>query len=165
VFFQFSPGLLRLSFIPNGPTVLGFLGFQLQMTQARIHVITFYDWRSALALIVGVAAGYINLKFGMKAFVVINDKDTPLILIVILGYVVLLPLTIVGLFYTRQASTILLIVTAVAFACGIFVSLSLHAIAYTGVRFLLPNIAVALLFRAYANLHSPGLSSPALGRE
>ena len=111
-------------------------------------MITFYDWRSSLALIVGVVAGYINLRFGMKAFFVINNKDTPLILIVILGYVALLPLTIVGLFYTRQASTILLFVTAVAFACGIFVSHSLHAIAYIGVRFLLPNIAVALLFRA-----------------
>jgi hypothetical protein len=88
------------------------------MTQARIDVITFSDWRSSLALIVGVVAGYINLKFGMKAFFVINDKDTPLVLTVILGYVALLPLTIVGFFYTRQASIILLIVTAVAFACG-----------------------------------------------
>ena len=128
-------------------------------------MIRFYDWRSSLALIIGVAVGYMNLKFGIRAFFVINDRDTPLVLIVILGYVALLPLTIVGLFYTRQVSTILLILTAVAFVCGVFVSPSLHAIAYTGARFVLPNIAVALLFRAYANLHAGGLASPSLGRK
>jgi hypothetical protein len=101
----------------------------------------------ALGLLIGILVGYLNLRFGLKGFFVINDRDTPLVLLLFLGYVALLPLTIAGIFYPRQASNILLIVTAVAFACGLFSSFSLRAVMYMGGRFVLPNVMVALLLR------------------
>lgn len=110
------------------------------MTKVRVISI-------ALGLLIGLVVGYLNLRFGLKGFFVINDHDTPLVLFLFLGYVALLPLTIAGLFYSRQASNILLIVTAVAFVCGLFSSFSLRAVSYMGGRFVLPNVVVALLLR------------------
>jgi hypothetical protein len=110
------------------------------VTKARVISI-------ALGLVIGIVVGYLNLRFGLKGFFVINDHDTPLVLFVLLGYVALLPLTITGMFYSQQASKMLLIVTVLAFACGLFSSFSLRAAKYMGARFLLPNLVVALLLR------------------
>ncbi len=41
----------------------------------------------ALGLLIGVVVGYLNLRFGLKGFFVINYHDTPLVLVVFLGYV------------------------------------------------------------------------------
>jgi hypothetical protein len=76
-----------------------------------------------------------------------------------MGYVALLPLTIVGLFYRRQSSNILLVVTGAALLFGAISSFSLHAVIYIGTRFVLPNVVVALLFRAYSKRRSGRLSS------
>jgi hypothetical protein len=128
------------------------------MSEMRPQLISFRDWRSSLALLIGVVVGYVNLRFGMKGFFVINNRDTPLILIVILGYVALLPLTITGLFYPRLSSNVLLLVTAAALLFGIISSFSFHAVVYIGTRFVLPNVVVALLFRACATPRSSGSS-------
>lgn len=111
----------------------------------------------ALGLLIGVVVGYLNLRFGLKGFFVINYHDTPLVLVVFLGYVALLPLTITGIFYNLQASKILLIVTALAFVCGLFSSFSLRAVGYMGGRFVLPNVVVALLLRVSGKALIEGL--------
>jgi hypothetical protein len=100
-----------------------------------------------LGLLIGIVVGYLNLRFGLKGFFVINGHDTPLVLFLLLGYVALLPLTIIGIFYSQQAAKILLIVTVLAFVCGLFSSFSLRAVEYMGARFVVPNVVVALLLR------------------
>jgi lysylphosphatidylglycerol synthetase-like protein (DUF2156 family) len=112
------------------------------VTVTKVRVISV-----ALGLLIGTVVGYLNLRFGLRGFFVINDQDTPLVLCLLLGYVALLPLTITGIFYSQQASRILLIVTSLAFVCGLFSSFSLRAVEYMGARFLLPNVVVALLLR------------------
>jgi len=115
------------------------------VTVTKVRVIS-----TALGLLIGIVVGYLNLRFGLKGFFVINDHDTPLVLFVILGYVALLPLTITGIFYSHQASKILLIVTVLAVVCGLFSSFSLRTVEYMGARFVLPNFVVALLLRVSA---------------
>jgi hypothetical protein len=112
-----------------------------------------------LAIAIGLLVGYVNFRAAMTFFFIISNTDTPLVLIAILGYASLLPLTVIGLFYPARAATILLIVTAMAFLCGLLPSPVWHAAIYMGTRFVLPNVAVALLFRTYAKLHSRGLPS------
>lgn len=113
----------------------------------------------ALGLLIGVVVGYLNLRFGIRGFFVINDRDTPLVLVLFLGYVSLLPLTITGLFYARQSSKILVVVTVLAFICGLLSSFSLRAAVYMGGRFVLPNVAVALLLQSFGKVFPSGRSS------
>jgi hypothetical protein len=111
-------------------------------------------WTRILALVIGLVIGYINFRDAMTFFFIISNTDTPLVLIAICGYAALLPLTVIGYFYPVRAAKILLIVTAAAFVCGLVPFPVLHAAIHMGGRFVLPNVAVALLFIAYSKLQS-----------
>jgi hypothetical protein len=110
-------------------------------------------WSRILAMLIGLIVGYLNFRAAMTFFFIISNSDTPLVLIAILGYAALLPLTIVGFFYPTRAAKILLGLTAAAFVCGMAPSPVLHAAIYMGSRFVLPNVVVAVLFMVYGRRH------------
>jgi hypothetical protein len=115
--------------------------------------VVFQEWSRILAMLIGLIVGCFNFRAAMTFFFIISNSDTPLVLIAILGYAALLPLTIVGFFYPTRAAKILLGLTAAAFVCGMVPSPVLRAAIYMGSRFVLPNLVVAALFMVYGRRH------------
>jgi hypothetical protein len=120
-------------------------------------------WTRILATVIGLVVGYFNFRAAMTFFFIISNTDRPIVLIAILGYAALLPLTIVGYFYPARAAKILMGVTAAAFVCGLIPSPVLRAAIHMGSRFVLPNVVVAALFMAYGRFHRIASTSPATG--
>jgi hypothetical protein len=119
-------------------------------------------WSRILATLIGLVVGYFNFRAAMTFFFIISNTDTPLVLIAILGYAALLPLTIIGFFYPTRAAKILLGLTAAAFVCGLVPSPVLQAAIHMGSRFVLPNVVVAALFMVYGRRHRGLPSTSAL---
>jgi hypothetical protein len=102
-------------------------------------------WLVLVFLIIGVAVGYVNFRFGIREiFVMTSDEGLRTVTTIFGGYLLLLPLTLVGLRFRRTSSGILFAGTIAAFLCGVL-PLDPGATAYMLGRFVLPNVAVAIL--------------------
>jgi hypothetical protein len=98
-------------------------------------------------VILGVIVGYINFRFGLRAIFIMSTGDGLRTIIGVFGgYLSLLPLTLVGIRFARTSAILLLIGTISAFLAGLFPIDASSMIFMTG-RFVLPNIAVAVLMR------------------
>lgn len=102
-------------------------------------------WAFWIFLTTGIIYGYINFRFGLRAFFVMTDTEGIKTLIIIIGgYLSLLPLTVIGIPLRSASSIILAVLTLLAFIAGINPHAQSSILFMLG-RFVLPNLAIASL--------------------
>jgi hypothetical protein len=73
-------------------------------------------WLLIAFVAIGVVVGYLNFRFGLRGiFVMTNEEGLRTLLILLGGYLSLLPLTLFGIWFRHISSILLLIGTM--FAC------------------------------------------------
>ena len=96
-------------------------------------------------MIVGIAVGYFNFRFGLRGiFIMTNDEGLKTLIMIFGGYLSLLPLTLFGIWFRRTSSVMLIIGTMSACLAGLEY-IQMRSILFISGHFVLPNVIVATL--------------------
>ena len=102
-------------------------------------------WLLIAFVAIGVVVGYLNFRFGLRGiFVMTNEEGLRTLLILLGGYLSLLPLTLFGIWFRHISSILLLIGTMFACFAGLKY-MEAQSILFVIVHFVWPNLIVAIL--------------------
>jgi hypothetical protein len=102
-------------------------------------------WLFIAFVAIGVVVGYFNFRFGLRGFFVMtNDEGLRTLIIIAGGYLSLLPLTLVGIWF-RRTSAILLVVGTISACLAGLGFIEARSIPFIIGHFILPNAVVATL--------------------